>query len=92
MSLNPVPGALDALVSSELLETTRQIGLGYASPDRTRVITSSARSFTTHERMQLADGRRDSAQLVDVVRRFSLNTMCWTWPAWPSKRAPWSAR
>ena len=43
MSLNPVPGALDALVSSELLETTRQIGLGYASPDRTRVITSSAR-------------------------------------------------
>ena len=71
LSLNPVPGALDALVSSELLETTRQIGLGYASPDRTRVITSSARSFTTHERMQLADGRRDSAQLVDVVRRFS---------------------
>jgi indolepyruvate ferredoxin oxidoreductase beta subunit len=70
LSLNPVPGALDALVSSELLETTRQIGLGYASPDRTRVITSSARSFTTHERMQLADGRRDSAQLVDVVRRF----------------------
>ena len=66
-----LPGALDALVSSELLETTRQIGLGYASPDRTRVITSSARSFTTHERMQLADGRRDSAQLVDVVRRFS---------------------
>jgi len=72
LSLNPVPGALDALVSSELLETTRQIGLGYASPDRTRVITSSARSFTTHERMQLADGRRDSAQLVDVVRRFGL--------------------
>ena len=70
-SLNPVPGALDALVSSELLETTRQMGLGYASPERTQVITSSARSFTTHERMQLADGRRDSAQLVDVVRRFS---------------------
>ncbi len=69
-SLNPVPGALDALVSSELLETTRQIGLGYASPERTRIITSSARSFTTQERMQLADGRRDSAQLVDVVRRF----------------------
>ena len=41
-SLNPVPGALDAMVSSELLETARQIGNGMSSPDRTLVITSSA--------------------------------------------------
>jgi indolepyruvate ferredoxin oxidoreductase, beta subunit len=67
-SLNPVPGALDALVSSELLETTRQIGNGMATNERTRVITSSARTFTTMERMQLADGRIDSAQLLGVVQ------------------------
>src|SRR6476619_7899566 len=36
-SLNPVPGALDALVCSELLETVRQIGNGMVSPDRTLV-------------------------------------------------------
>ena len=41
-SLNPVPGALDAMVSSELLETARQIGNGMSSPDRTLVITSSS--------------------------------------------------
>lgn len=70
-SLNPVPGALDAIVSSELLETTRQIGNGMSSPERTAVITSSSRTFTTQERMQLADGRADSAQLVNVVRSFS---------------------
>jgi indolepyruvate ferredoxin oxidoreductase, beta subunit len=70
-SLNPVPGALDAIVSSELLETTRQIGNGMSSPERTAVITSSSRTFTTQERMQLADGRTDSAQLVNVVRNFS---------------------
>lgn len=70
-SLNPVPGALDAIVSSELLETTRQIGNGMSAPDRTRVITSSGRTFTTQERMQLADGRADSAQLLSVVRQFS---------------------
>ncbi len=46
-SLNPVPGALDAMVSSELLETTRQIGNGMSSPDRTLVITSSSRTLTT---------------------------------------------
>ena len=70
-SLNPVPGALDAMVSSELLETTRQIGNGMSSPERTLVITSSARTLTTQERMQLADGRADSADLLAVVRNFS---------------------
>ena len=34
-SLYPVPGALDLLVSSELLETVRQIGSGMASAQRT---------------------------------------------------------
>jgi indolepyruvate ferredoxin oxidoreductase, beta subunit len=70
-SLNPVPGALDAIVSSELLETTRQIGAGMSSPDRTAVITSSSRTFTTQERMQLADGRSDSAELLKIVQGFS---------------------
>jgi len=70
-SLNPVPGALDAMVSSELLETTRQIGNGMSSPDRTLVISSSSRTFTTAERMQLADGRTDSAELMKVVQQFS---------------------
>ncbi|MEO5670795.1 MAG: indolepyruvate oxidoreductase subunit beta family protein [Ramlibacter sp.] len=70
-SLNPVPGALDAMVSSELLETTRQIANGMSSPDRTLVITSSSRTLTTQERMQLADGRTDSADLLGIVRKFS---------------------
>lgn len=70
-SLNPVPGALDAMVSSELLETTRQIGNGMSSPQRTLVITSSGRTLTTQERMQLADGRADSADLLKIVKAFS---------------------
>ncbi|HYF42647.1 MAG TPA: indolepyruvate oxidoreductase subunit beta family protein [Ramlibacter sp.] len=70
-SLNPVPGALDALVSSELLETTRQIGNGMSDAQRTLVLTSSSRTLTTLERMQLGDGRADSEQLLKVVRQFS---------------------
>ncbi len=70
-SLNPVPGALDAIVSSELLETARQIGNGMSTPERTTVITSSSRTLTTQERMQLADGRADSADLIRVVQSFS---------------------
>jgi indolepyruvate ferredoxin oxidoreductase beta subunit len=52
-SLYPVPGALDVLVSSELLETVRHIGNGMASADRTLVVTSSARTLTTAEKLQL---------------------------------------
>jgi indolepyruvate ferredoxin oxidoreductase beta subunit len=70
-SLNPVPGALDAMVSSELLETARQVGNGMSSPERTLVITSSARTLTTQERMQLGDGRADADELLQLVRRFS---------------------
>ena len=70
-SLSPVPGALDAIVSSELLETTRQIGNGMSAPLRTLVISSSARTFTTAERMQPGDGRTDAQQLLDVVKTFS---------------------
>ena len=70
-SLYPVPGALDVLVSSELLETVRQIGNGLASPERTQVITSPARTLTTNERMQLGDGRIASEPMLEVVRRYS---------------------
>jgi len=70
-SLSPVPGALDALVSSELLEAVRQIGAGMASADRTLVISSSHRTLTTAEKMQLADGRAPVDELLNVVRQHS---------------------
>jgi indolepyruvate ferredoxin oxidoreductase, beta subunit len=70
-SLYPVPGALDVLVSSELLETVRHIGNGMASADRTLVVTSSARTLTTAEKLQLADGRAPSGELLNVVKRYS---------------------
>lgn len=69
--LSPVPGALDALISSELLETARQIGNGMSTPERTLVISSSSRTLTTAERMQLGDGRADAQRLLDVVKGFS---------------------
>ena len=70
-SLSPVPGALDAIVSSELLETARQIGNGMSAPARTLVISASGRTLTTAERMQPGDGRADSERLMDVVKGFS---------------------
>jgi indolepyruvate ferredoxin oxidoreductase, beta subunit len=66
-SLNPVAGQLDAIISSELLETARQLSNGMASPTRTLVISSTARTFTTAERMQLGDGRTNDEDLLALV-------------------------
>ena len=67
-SLNPIPGRLDALVSSELLETARAVSNGLPSPERTLIITSSSRTLTNAERMHLGDGRVDDAALIAIVQ------------------------
>jgi len=72
LGLNPLPGRLDALVSSELLETARQIGNGLASADRTLVISASSRALTTAEKMTMGDGRRPEGPLLDVLAAHSL--------------------
>ncbi|MFZ2737473.1 MAG: indolepyruvate oxidoreductase subunit beta family protein [Burkholderiaceae bacterium] len=69
--LNPLPGRLDVLVSSELLETARQIGNGLSSNQHTLVITSSSRALTTIEKMQLGDGRREEQDLLQLVGQHS---------------------
>ncbi len=70
-SLSPVPGALDLLVSSELLETVRQIGNGMATADATQIVTSTSRSLTVAEKMQLGDGRLGEADLLRIVDAYS---------------------
>ncbi|MBI3155015.1 MAG: indolepyruvate oxidoreductase subunit beta family protein [Burkholderiales bacterium] len=67
--LAPVPGAVDLLVSSELLETLRQVGAGMSSAGRTLVISSTARALTTVEKMAQGDGRIDDAALLAVLQR-----------------------
>jgi indolepyruvate ferredoxin oxidoreductase, beta subunit len=69
--LVPVPGALDALVCSELLEAARQVTLGLIDAQRTLVIASSARTLTTAERMPLGDGRVGAETLLQLLRTHS---------------------
>jgi indolepyruvate ferredoxin oxidoreductase beta subunit len=72
MSLAPVPGCLDLMVASELLEAVRAIQNGYVSPQRTRLICSTHRTLTTFEKLAPGDGRFDRARLLDVARVHSL--------------------
>ncbi len=69
LGLLPVPGRLDLVVASELLEAGRVVQSGMTSPDRTLLVTSTSRTLTTVEKMSLGDGRFDSARLLEVVRK-----------------------
>jgi indolepyruvate ferredoxin oxidoreductase beta subunit len=72
---------LDALLSSELLETARQVSLGLVSPDRTRVFSSSGRSLTTQERISMGDGRADSAALLQLIQQQAKEAQVWDFAA-----------
>ena len=71
LSLLPVPGCVDLVVASELLEAVRTVQSGMVSADRTMLVTSTSRTLTTAEKMSLSDGRFDSDRLLDVARKHS---------------------
>ena len=70
-SLNPIPGSLDVVIASELLEAARCASNGLPTSDRTVFITSTSRTLTTAERTAMGDGRLDSAALLSLVQSVS---------------------
>jgi indolepyruvate ferredoxin oxidoreductase beta subunit len=71
LALNAAPGEVDLVVASELLESTRAIGAGFVTPDRTVLIASSARVFTVDEKAAMGDGRLDQERMLGMAERFS---------------------
>ncbi|HEU4974960.1 MAG TPA: indolepyruvate oxidoreductase subunit beta family protein [Baekduia sp.] len=71
MSIFPTPGEVDVVVASELMECGRAIQRGFATADRTTLITSTNRVYSIDEKIALGDGRVDTEALVDAARRAS---------------------
>ncbi len=67
LSLVPVPGRVDVVLSSELLETARILAAGYISPQLTTVISSSSRTFTVAEKADMGDGRFEGDTIINAV-------------------------
>jgi indolepyruvate ferredoxin oxidoreductase beta subunit len=59
LSLTPMPGAVDVVLATELLETARTMQAGFVTPDRTTLIASTHRIYTIAERGASGDGRID---------------------------------
>jgi indolepyruvate ferredoxin oxidoreductase, beta subunit len=68
LALMPVPGDVDIVIASELMEAGRAIQRGLITPDRTALIASVNRVFSMTEKVAMADGRVDDAKLVEACR------------------------
>src|SRR5436190_4053956 len=65
LALMPVPGDIDVVVASELMEAGRAIQRGLVTPDRTTLIASTNRVFSMAERTAMTDARVDEVALVE---------------------------
>ncbi len=68
LALMPVPGELDIVLASELMEAGRAIQRGMVTPDRTTLIASTHRVYSMTEKTALGDGQVDSQKLLDASR------------------------
>ncbi len=68
LSLSPVPGEVDLVVASELMEAGRAIQRGFVTAERTTLVASSHRVYAMTERIAMGDGRVDSTKLLEGCR------------------------
>ena len=68
LALMPVPGDVDIVLASELMEAARAVERGFVTPDKTLLIASTHRVFAMTEKIALADGRADAPALLSACR------------------------
>ena len=64
LALMPLPGDVDVVLASELMEAGRAVQRGLVTPERTTLIASTHRVYSMAEKMAMGDGRVDPEQLL----------------------------
>ena len=72
LGLMPMPGDIDLVVASELMEAGRAIQRGLVTPDRTHLLASTHRVYSMTERIALGDGRVDAEAIVEGCKTAAL--------------------
>ena len=68
MALSPMPGDVDIVIASELMEAGRAIQRGIVTPDVTTLITSTSRVYAMTEKLAPGDGRAEDASMLEASR------------------------
>lgn len=69
MAQMPVPGDVDIVVASELMETGRAILRGFVTADRTTLIGSTHRIYAISEKAAMGDGRGNGDKIVAAAHQ-----------------------
>jgi indolepyruvate ferredoxin oxidoreductase beta subunit len=64
LALMPLPGDVDVVLASELMEAGRAVQRGLVAPERTTLIASTHRVYSIAEKTAMGDGRVDREQLI----------------------------
>lgn len=74
MAQMPVPGDVDIVIASELMEAGRAMLRNFTSADRTTLISSTSRVYSISEKAAMSDGRGSSDRIIEAAgqrsRRF----------------------
>src|SRR6185437_14734596 len=68
LALMPLPGDVDVVLASELMECGRAVQRGLVTPDRTTLVASTHRVYSIAEKTALGDGRVDADNLLAHAR------------------------
>lgn len=69
LAMMPVPGDVDIVIASELMEAGRAILRGFVSEDRTTLIGSTHRVYAISEKAALGDGTGASERILAAAER-----------------------
>lgn len=69
LALMPLPGDVDIVLASELMEAGRAVQRGLVTGDRTTLIASTHRVYSIAEKSSMGDGRVDSTELLAHAER-----------------------
>lgn len=72
LALMPVPGEVDIVIASELMEAGRAMQRGLVTRERTTLIASSHRDYATLEKVVPGNGAADAAAVLEAGHRHAL--------------------
>jgi len=68
LALMPIPGDVDLVIASELMEAGRAIARGLVTPDRTVLVASSQRIMAISEKSEPGDGAMPAGKVVAAAQ------------------------
>ena len=75
LALTPIPGDVDIVIASEMMESGRALMRGFVSAD-TVLIASDHRDYAITEKQEMGDGRRDLSNVRALSQKTAAQYIC----------------